>query len=40
MRNAFDKTMEYIPFSVVVVWEGDEIVWWWRQREIDLYEID
>ena len=35
------KRMEYMPFRVVVVWEGDdEIVWWRRQREIDLCEID
>ena len=41
VKNAFDKRMEYMPFRVVVVWEGDdEIVWWRRQREIDLCEID
>ena len=41
MKNAFDKRMEYMPFRVVVVWEGDDaIVWWRRQREIDLCEID
>lgn len=29
-----------MPLGVLVVKEKDEIVWWWRQRKIDMCEID